>query len=230
LVELFVVAGDDLLAFFLKLPLVKQLFSLLGAIVPSTLHLLLNLFISTGPHGGPAVQPFADRWLLGLPMDNQMDDLIVPTWFTELWIPFEVGDGVVDGAIAALRKLFDADGTASGAYAATGPFAFELYAGKADELAYISAANGKKNVFRVDVFWFARNAGDPALGFYKQFWRVLEPFGFRCHWGKFIPQDEASRATLRKQYPQLETWKRVRAEIDPKNLFVTRYWRELLAL
>ncbi len=28
-----------------------------------------------------------DRWFIGLPMDNQMDGLLMPTWFTELWIP-----------------------------------------------------------------------------------------------------------------------------------------------
>lgn len=230
LVQLFVIGSDELIAFFLGLPLVKQLFALLGEIVPSTLQYLYQLFISTGPNGSPATQRFQDRWLLGLPMDNQMDDLILPTWFTELWIPFEVGDGTVNGVIKELRKLFDADGTAKGAYAATGAFAFELYAAKAEPHAYLSCATGKKNVFRVDVFWFARNAGDPVYDFYPQFWRALERFDYRCHWGKFVPANEAQRERLRQRFAHLETFKRVRAKVDPRDVFVTRYWRELLSL
>lgn len=42
-----------------------------------------------------------------------------------------------------------------------------------------------QNVVRIDVFWFARNAGSPAKTFYPQFWQLLKPFGFRAHWGKF---------------------------------------------
>ena len=66
------------------------------------------------------IQEFCDRGFMGLPLDNQMDDLLMPTWFTELWVPFTPGDGRLQDTITRLRQCFDADGTAQGAYAATG--------------------------------------------------------------------------------------------------------------
>src|SRR6185295_1369746 len=118
----------------------------------------------------------------------QMDDLLLPTWFTEIWIPFTPGDGKVNQAIQTLKRQFEADGTPEKAYLATGAFAFELYAGKASPEMFLSPAAGEQNVFRVDVFWFARNAGDPSTDFYPQFWKSLEPLNYRCHWGKFLPE------------------------------------------
>ncbi len=229
LVQLLIVGSDELVAFMLKLPLLKQLFGALGKLVPAHLKDLYALFITTGDHGSPATQHFQDRWFLGLPMDNQMDDLLLPTWFTELWIPFSPGDGTVNAVIQTLRKQFDADGTPEKAYLATGAFAFELYAAKASDV-YLSPATGKQNVFRVDVFWFARNAGDPVTDFYPQFWKSLEPFNYRLHWGKFLPEDPGQRNKHLQQYPELARWKKVRAKADPKGVFLTRYWKKHLEL
>jgi len=231
LIELFITAADEVLAFLLQLPLIKEVFGLLGSLVPAHIDAILSLFVTSGPDGAPTVQDFSDRWYFGLPMDNQMDDLLLPTWFTELWIPFTPGDGKVQGVIDAMRTLFQANGTPEGAYAATGAFAFELYAAKADETFFMSPSTGSQNVFRVDVFWFAKNAGDPVTDFYPQFWKALERFDYRLHWGKFLPRPDAiPPAALTGRFPGFETWKAVRARVDPSNVFLTRYWREQLGL
>ena len=176
--------------------------------------MLLHPFVSTGKDGAPATQDFCDRGFMGLPLDNQMDDLLMPTWFTEMWVPFTPGDGRVQETIARLRRLFDADGTAEGAYAATGAFAFELYAARRDDTFFLSPATGS-HVFRVDVFWFAHNQGNPVTDFFPQFWDALEPLGYRLHWGKFLPSPDAARPDrLTSRYPQWERWKAVRERVS----------------
>lgn len=228
IIEFLVTGSDELIAVALKLPIIKPLFSLLGSAVPEAIGAILGLFVTTGVAGAPKTQHFQDRWFLGLPMDNQMDDLLMPTWFTELWIPFSPGDGTVRKVISAMRKVFDADGTAAGCYRATGPFSFELYAAKADPTFFLSPATGAKNVFRVDVFWFGRNAGNPVTDFYPQFWDALEPFDYRLHWGKFLPPPNPAK--LGARYPDFAKWKTVRSRVDPGNVFVTKYWKDHLGI
>lgn len=231
LVELLLSASDDVLAFLLKLPILKTVFAALGKLVPAHIDTVLGLFVTTGDGGAPATQTFEDRGFLGLPMDNQMDDLLMPTWFTELWFPFTPGDGKVQQVISKLKELFNADGTPEGMYRATGAFAFELYAGKAERTFFLSPAAGDQNVFRVDVFWFGTNAANPVTDFFPQFWDALEPLGYRLHWGKFLPEpDAAKKDRLTKGYPDFAKWDAVRRRVDPARTFLTRYWKEHLGL
>ncbi|MFO0696219.1 MAG: D-arabinono-1,4-lactone oxidase [Polyangiales bacterium] len=229
-VELLVTIADDLLEKVLANPVVKKLFSLLGKWVPEHIGQILGLFVTSGKDGAPVTQHFQDRWFLGLPMDNQMDDLLMPTWFTEIWIPFTPGDGTVQKVIDRLRLLFSGGGDPYKAYAATGAFSFELYAAKKDETFYLSPATGS-NVFRVDVFWWAKNQGNPVTDFYPQFWEALDEFGYRLHWGKFLPSPDAiPPSTLTSRYPGFEDWKKVRERVDPKGIFLTDYWKSQLGL
>ena len=152
---------DTLVAGALSSELFQPLAKLLGWAAPHLIDTILSPFVALGKDGAPATQHFQDSWYLGLPMDNGMDDLLMPTYFTEIWIPFTEAGGEVQQAIAALRKLFDADGTAEGCYAATGPFSIELYATKAGQTFFLDPAYGDKDVFRVDVFWFGYNGGSP---------------------------------------------------------------------
>lgn len=230
IVQWLVVAGDSLLAGALSLPLLRSLIRRLRARVPEHIDAVLNLFVSTGKDGAPATQEFCDRGFMGLPLDNQMDDLLMPTWFTELWVPFTPGDGRLQETITRLRQCFDADGTAEGAYAATGAFAFELYVAKGDDTFFLSPAAGS-HAFRVDVFWFGHNQGNPVVDFYPRFWNALEPLGYRLHWGKFLPPPDADRPDrLTACYPDWQRWNAVRERVDPTGLFLTRYWREHLGL
>lgn len=230
IVHILVTVGNNVLGDVIKLPLLRALFRRLGAIVPSHIDAILSPFVSTGKGGAPAVQEFSDRGFMGLPLDNQMDDVLMPTWFTELWVPFTPGDGRLPETIARLRRLFDANGTAEGAYAATGAFAFELYVAKRDDTFFLSPASGS-HAFRVDVFWFANNRRNPVTDFFPQFWDALEPLGYRLHWGKFLPTpNPALPDRLTKRYQYWDRWNAVRTRVDPNGVFMNRYWRQHLGL
>lgn len=229
-IELMVTIGDSLLSRCVTLPLLRGLTRRLRARVPGHIHRILAPFVSTAKDGAPAIQEFCDRGFMGLPLDNQMDEVLMPTWFTELWVPFTPGDGRVQETIACLRRLFDADGSAAGCYAATGAFAFELYAARRDDTFFLSPASGS-HAFRVDVFWFANNQGNPLVDFFPQFWNALEALGCRMHWGKFLPPpDAATPDRLTRRYPDWQKWQAVRARVDPGGVFLNQYWRDHLGI
>ena len=222
---------DTLVAGALSTELLEPLTKLLQWAAPQLIDTILSPFVALGKGGAPTVQSFQDLWYLGLPMDNGMDDLLMPTYFTEIWIPFTESGGEVERAIGALRKMFDADGTAQGCYKATGPFSIELYATKAGKTFYLDPAYGDKDVFRVDVFWFGYNSGDPVTDFYPQFWKALEGLDYRLHWGKFLPNpDQIPPAKLTSQYAKWSAWKAARKRADPNDIFLTGYWKEHLGL
>ncbi|MEZ4248614.1 MAG: D-arabinono-1,4-lactone oxidase [Polyangiales bacterium] len=182
--------------------------------LPWALPYVLGLFVSIDREG----TPFWDSWRCGLPMDNQMDDLLWPTEFTELWIPLEH----CDEAMNRLQKFYAGDGTARGALKNTGTFSCEIYAAKASET-WLSPAYGT-DVLRVDVFWFGLNAGTPET-FYQPFWDLLKDLAFRPHWGKWLPPpSDAWRAHYASQLP-LDAFLKLRAELDPQGVFATDYWR-----
>jgi hypothetical protein len=198
---------------------------------PQRIGTILSPFVALGEGDNPVVQRFQDVWYLGLPMDNGMDDLLMPTYFTEIWIPFTEQGGEVKRAISALRRLFDADGTKAGCYAATGPFSIELYATRGGQRFHLDPAWGDKSVFRVDVFWFGYNGGDPVKDFYPQFWEALAGFEFRLHWGKFLPTPEQlAPSKLTSRFPEFDTWKAIRAKADPSGIFLTDDWKTHLGL
>ncbi len=228
MVELLLTGADHVLAALIQLPLFKPVIKKFGQIIPDYIDELYSVFITTGKDGGPAMQHFADRSFMGLAMDNEMDDLILPAWFTEIWVPFTPGDGRVQETIRRLRTYFNADGTPMGAYKATGPFAIELYAAKKDTTFYLSPAS-ESHVFRVDVFWFGKNPTDPVTTFFPGIWKALEPMGFRLHWGKFLTTPDTA-PWLTSQLPHWEAWKAVRARVDPGNIFLTKYWKDHLGL
>lgn len=194
-------------------PWVQRAAKVLRASLPTLMPHVLGLFVTDGS------QVFYDGWRCGLPMDNQMDDRLWPTEFTELWIPIEHTAKVM----ATLRAHYAGDGTAEGAYAATGAFCCEVYATGKSPFWLSPSHDG--DVVRIDVFWFGRNAGTPEA-FYAPFWDALRPFGFRPHWGKWLPPPSPDwRAYYRARYPQLDRFLELRARLDPDGVFATDYWR-----
>jgi hypothetical protein len=184
--------------------------------MPYLIDEILDPFVETGE------QTFWDSWMCALPMDNQMDDQLWPTEFTELWIPIEKAQE----AMAAMRDHYRGAGDAKSAYAATGPYSCEVYAAKASR-AWLSPSYGV-DVLRIDVFWFGLNAGDPRA-FYEPFWKLLEPFAFRPHWGKMLPGPGPSwRKAWRDRLPRLDDFLALRGQLDPDGVFLTPYWRENL--
>ncbi|MEM9070340.1 MAG: D-arabinono-1,4-lactone oxidase [Myxococcota bacterium] len=197
-------------------PWVQKIANVLDAHLPTLMPPVLGLFVSDG------AQVFYDSWRCGLPMDNQMNDQLWPTDFTELWVPLDKTTEVMN----TLREYYAGDGTPEGAYAATGAFSCELYAAGSSDF-WLSPAYDK-DVFRVDVFWFGRNAGTPE-DFYAPFWERLKPYNFRPHWGKWLPPaSPAWQQYYRAQYPKLESFLELRAKLDPNGIFANDYWSQHL--
>lgn len=203
----------------LSSPLAQILADFLKAEMPYLIADILGLFVPIG------TQEFWDTWMCGLPMDNQMDDQLWPTWFTELWIPVERTAEVMQ----ALKTWYDGGGDAATAYQHTGSFSCELYAARRSEF-WMSPSYGA-DVFRVDVFWFALNGGD-LNAFYGPFWEVLKPFGFRPHWGKFLPPPSSGDwvSYYRQNFPRFDDFLALRAKLDPRQIFVNDYWRANLGI
>ena len=187
---------------------------------------LLNIFVPLNPinkSSGLRVPPtFQDVWYNGIPMDNRVSDFLIPVWFTELWFPIEQGPTVLNN----LRTFF-ADNPDT-----VGNFAYEIYPAKASDF-WLSAAY-KRDVFRIDLFWFGDNPGSPLNIFYPILWNHLNKNNliFRPHWGKFLPNSDSNEgaAYLRSQYPNFDKWMDLRNQMDPHQVFVSNYWRDHLAI
>lgn len=179
-------------------------------------HLVPAFLRSFVPIGDGPPQRFWGPWHEVLPMDNAMSETSLGTTFTELWLPLDRCAEIMQ----ALRDHFR-----RGGLAATGNYAFELYAAR--------ATNGwlhpgyRRDSLRFDVFWLERNRAAPAE-FFAQFWELLAPFGYRLHWGKHLPADAAQY--LRRQFPKWDEFLAVRAELDPHGIFLTRHFRAALGV
>ncbi len=206
-------AGDTM-AFLLQpfAPLLKRE-------LPNYLPRVIDLFQPLSKAGKPTT--FQDYAWRSLPMDNGADDILLGTEFTELWIPISRTMEVMQ----ALKRHFD-----TGDLAATGTYATEIYGTSASPF-WLSPAC-QEPVVRVDVFWFRKNAGDPSVkgGFYEQFWELLKPFGFRLHWGKYLPEYDypAWAQYVQAQLPRLGEFLALREQMDPRDTFLTAYWRRHL--
>jgi len=183
-------------------------------------------------------QSFHDYAWQGLPMDNELEDEILPTGFTEMWVPL----GRTEEVMGMLRDYFQQPASARESYRRTGLYGWELYAAKPTEF-WMNAAHAggddgewQDGVFRVDPYWFAANAGDPTETFYPQFWNLLreKEVPFRLHWGKYQPDYEHGDTTwvnfFRARYPRWDAFLRLRAQRDPDEIFLTSYWRDRFGL
>jgi D-arabinono-1,4-lactone oxidase len=164
-------------------------------------------------------QRFWDSWCHGLPMDNQMSEASLPTEFTEIWVPLERAGEVM----RALRGHYDRAG-----HDATGSFICEVYAARRTRTWMHPAY--ERDSLRIDLFWFARNHGEPR-DWFVQFWRLLQPFGYRLHWGKYLPvEPELGAAHLRRHTPRWDDFLALRRQLDPDGVFLTSYWQAALGL
>jgi D-arabinono-1,4-lactone oxidase len=213
----------------------------MGREIPELFPRLLSSFITldSEKEGAQRGQPqrFQDYAWEGLPMDNAADDELVPTEFTEIWVPL----GRTQEVMVLLRTYFTEPADAEEAYRRTGLYAWELYAAKPTRL-WLAASYStgedewRDGAFRIDPYWFAANPGDPSETFYPQFWELLRDHGipFRLHWGKFQPAaDPAHREWVdyfRAQYPRWDDFLALRAQRDPNDTFLTRYWRDRFGL
>ncbi|MFN0015336.1 MAG: D-arabinono-1,4-lactone oxidase [Saprospiraceae bacterium] len=200
-------------------PEYRTIRDLVGAsFYPLILPKILDIFVALDPPGkGPTL--FQDYWWSGLPMDNQMSDRLFPVRFTELWIPLDQAQAVMN----TLHDFYNAGPQNTMA------FCCEIYAAKKSPC-WLSPAYDT-DVIRIDVFWFGNNSGDPTT-FYQKFWDLLAPFKFRPHWGKYLPAGDSPLGAnyLRSVYPKWDAWMQLRQQLDPDQVFVNDYWRGHLGI
>lgn len=182
---------------------------------------LSTLFVSDG------LKQFRDWWYTGVPMDDQMEDYLLPTIFTELWIPLESATTT----LTLLYEYFNSDPKTI--WSKVGIFSYEIYAAKKSDL-WLSMSSDM-NCFRLDIFWFARSKGTFDLQptkFYTQFWDLLykKNIPFRPHWGKYLDERRLGVSHRRQVYPMMEAFLTVRSLLDPDNLFLTAYWRRVMGV
>jgi hypothetical protein len=198
-----------------------------GPLVEGLASMLLSLFVPDEPK-----TPFWDHWYTGLPMDNQINERLLPLEFTEMKFPLAQAPAVMQ----ALRTHY-----ASGELKKTGTLACELYAAKRSDF-WLSSSYGD-DVLKVDLLWFKDNPGSPDRKFFPQFWDLLRPYDFKLHWGKYLPSDTRARGKrsrakraeswvdyLRRQYPKWDDFMTLRTEMDPHDLFATPYWQQHLGI
>jgi len=183
-------------------------------------------------------QSFQDWGWHGLPMDNQAGDVLMPTEFTEAWVPLSR----TRQAMALLHDYFAAAGKDDAeALRRTGTYAWELYAVMPERF-WMNAAHSsgedewRDGALRIDPYWFAENAANPAETLFAGLWELLREakIPFRLHWGKFQPPYANGDRTwvdfFRAQYPRWDDFLSLRAERDPNNIFLTDYWRDRFGL
>jgi len=84
----------------------------------------------------------------------------------------------------------------------------------------------KKDCMRMDFTWFEKAKGS-SDEYYRQFYELFVPLGYSQHWGKVTcgwPE------YLKNQYPRWDEFLRVRQELDPKGIFLTKYWCDTLGI
>ncbi len=170
-------------------------------------------------------------------MDNQASDVLLGCRFTELWVPIARAAEMV----RVVRAYFAEPAAALDSLHRTGLFAYELY-GAPPAAGWMHPAHSdgedewRDGAVRLDVYWFSDNADDPLERFFPQFWELLAEHAipFRLHWGKEVPPsspgDRRWVSMLAGSYPCWQEFLSLRAELDPDEVFLTRYWRDRLGL
>ena len=159
---------------------------------------------------------FKDTWFHGLPMDNSIDERLIPVWLSELWFPIHQSPEIIKEFRDYFEIRHDGPGT----------FNYEIYPAKATEF-WISPGYRRQSI-RMDIFWFAGNKQDPIKDFFLDFWNQLDEYEFRSHWGKFIP--EQTQDELLFLFPKMKDWRVCRSLYDPVNVFLNDYWKHKLHL
>ena len=89
--------------------------------------------------------------------------------------------------------------------------------------------------FRLDVNFFQYDTelgsktkrSDPA-DFFRPYFKYFDKHcpDYSCHLGKYVTPDFGNLERLRRSYPEYDKWMQIRAKLDPRQVFVTPYWRE----
>ncbi|MDF1654896.1 MAG: D-arabinono-1,4-lactone oxidase [Coxiellaceae bacterium] len=165
---------------------------------------------------------FNDVWWRALPADDFVPvKTLFKTDFTEVWLPLESAESVIN----RLESMYEDSEVA-------GNFAMEIYATKQSPF-WMSPAYGR-DVIRIDPYWWSHNIGDPRR-FFTFYWQeFLADAGARLHWGKYLPQvgqrfgeTVFDAEFIRRAYPKFDAWLALRQQLDPNKRFLTDYWKRI---
>jgi D-arabinono-1,4-lactone oxidase len=74
-------------------------------------------------------------------------------------------------------------------------------------------------------------AGDAQRELFEPIFNLVKDLGARPHWGKHLPPPlPAWQAHHRGQFARLGDFLELRDALDPDEVFLTRYWRDHLAI
>lgn len=194
--------------------------------VPDLFPKLAGEFITGGP------QEFTDWAWRALPMDNAVNDIVIPTSFTEVWIPLPLTQRVMTLVADHFNPSDDHE-----AYRRTGTFVWEIYAAKPCTFwlnpSYTDSRDEwRDGALRINPYWYSDNAEEPARTLFAGFWDLLRRNGipFRLHWGKVHPHGRPWAEFIAGQYPRWDDFLALRERLDPDDVFLTAYWRDRLGL
>lgn len=208
-----------------------ELVTIIPVFILSTFRFLLDILLPVVIKSMQSISKkgkgilFMDYYWRSLPMDNEADEILMGTEFTEIFIPIKYSEK----AMQLLNDLYIKKG-----YDATGFYSTEIYAGyPSKSWIHPGYENDEyaEGTFRVDIFWYINNDGNPAAkgGYFQQFWDLFKDnnIPFRLHWGKFIPDYDYKEWAdyYRKNFPKWDDFLRLREKRDPKNIFLTTYWK-----
>jgi len=186
--------------------------------------------------GTPRFQPFGGPWYLNLPMDQQINDNFMPIQFTEIFVDLEdVGE-----AMQIVRAYANSDHN----YNKVGTFSWEFYCASKNKH-WLHPSFGRDS-YRIDILWYDINKvswpddHESPYNFYNQFWTYLiknmTRRNIRFHFGKWQPNGNSRypipeeyltwKDYYAKQYPKFQDFLNLRKSIDPKGLFVSKYWSQ----
>ena len=173
---------------------------------------LVNAFV---PADAAGPRQFRDTWWRGLPMDDQIDERVMPVDFVEVWLPMA-------HAAEAMRRLRALHERTGWDLAVNAPI--EVYAGAASRFS-LSPGHGGDRV-RINVFWPRFNREDPRAGSFAAHVAALADLGARFHWAKHVPASFGP-AQAHAAYPEWPAFLHLRAALDPDQLFLTARWRHI---
>jgi len=182
---------------------------------------LAPLYRSFVPVDTAGPQRFRDTWWQGLPMDDCMEERLMPVAFLEAWLPLE-------RAADAMERL--RDHVAIGGHAASGSFVIELYPGAPSD-AWLSPGYGTGPSLRVNVFCLEHIDAAIRDAYFAGILGALDDLGVRLHWGKHLYADPRKTAAMcRERLPRFADFEALRARMDPDEVFVSDYWRAHLGV
>lgn len=197
---------------------------LLEFLWPVILPKLLNVF---APVGAPQV--FWDHWP-GLANDtNEYSNNLLPAYRTEFWIPLSRAQAAIQLLDDFYKNEFFKVANSENRNVANGSYVVEILAGRQTSF-WLSPSFGE-DCLRINFYSLHQNE-ENIFSYFNQFWNLFDSSGipFRLHWGYYLTEATSSgdEKKLTDKYPKFKAFAELRRTLDPKDLFLTTYWKQHL--